>query len=73
MLSAGFIGSACQSMKYSLTLLSFAFWLQPVSLIWLVVVHDSSDTSSLSLSIGSCSTGFQIGLPVTAFSPRFTD
>jgi hypothetical protein len=43
------------------------------SLIWLGSTHDSSDTASLALSIDSCSMGFQMRLPVTTFSPRFTD
>jgi len=42
--------------------LSFAFWLQPISLIWLVKCDDSSVTPSLSLLMGSCSKGTALGL-----------
>ena len=46
--------------------LSFAFWLQPNSLIWLGSIHDTSTTSSLALSIDSC----LAGLPDKASSYR---
>jgi len=49
--------------------LSFAFWLQPISLIWLVKCDDSSFTPSLSLLMGSCSKGTALGLQ---FCPLFT-
>jgi len=42
--------------------LSFAFWLQPISLIWLVSCYDSSITPSLSLLMGSCLKGTALGL-----------
>jgi hypothetical protein len=41
MLSTGFSGSAYGSW-IDRPPLSFAFWLQPISLIWLVCIHDSS-------------------------------
>jgi hypothetical protein len=41
-LSAGFSGDAYRSRIETPAPISFAFWLQPDSLIWLVSNHDSS-------------------------------
>jgi hypothetical protein len=72
-LSAGFSGDAYRSRIDTPAPISLAFWLQPISLIWLVTIHDGSDAPLLALSIDSCLKGFRLRLAVTAVSPRFTD
>ncbi|MEM8830917.1 MAG: hypothetical protein AAGE96_16390 [Cyanobacteria bacterium P01_G01_bin.19] len=50
--------------------LSFAFWLQPVSLIWLVIVNDGSDTSSLFVTHGfSARRVARLGFQLPPFHP----
>lgn len=50
--------------------LSLPFWdFQPVSLIWLVRYHDSSNTSSLLLLMDSCSTDARLGSQYCRLSP----
>jgi hypothetical protein len=54
--------------------LSFAFWLQPFSLIWLVAVIDVLDKSSLLLLMGTfAQRDTELGYQLTSFSSRFSD
>jgi hypothetical protein len=71
MLSAGFLGSAYWSLAKTPIPYPLPFG-SSVSAFTLVADNGSSVASSLLLLMDSCSKGFQLRLPVTSFSPRFT-